>query len=59
VDPLLINGIDPVLLRGLEKGGEERDSVPRHKRARVPAKTVEEEAEPGFDPPKHALDDLA
>ncbi len=61
MDPLITNGIDPALLRVLEKRGEERDPVPRRKRPVVPEKTVEEEnkEEPGLDTPKHTLDDLA
>ncbi len=63
MDPLITNGIDPALLRVLEKRGDERESAPRRKRPAVPEKTVEEqggnedEADP--DTPKHALDDLA
>jgi hypothetical protein len=64
MDPLITNGIDPALLRVLEKRGDARDPVPRRKRAAVPGKTVDEEEnknkeEPGFDTPKHTLDDLA
>ncbi len=62
MDPLITNGIDPALLRVLEKRGDERDPVPRRKRPAVPEKTVEEEElneEPGPDTPKHAVDDLA
>ena len=61
MDPLITNGIDPALLRVLEKRGNERDAAPRRKRPGAPAKEVEEELEQGTDPdtPKHALDDLA
>jgi hypothetical protein len=62
MDPLITNGIDPALLRVLEKRGDERDSAARRKRPAVPEKTAEEEEnkpEPGPDAPKHALDDLA
>jgi hypothetical protein len=62
MDPFITNGIDPALLRVLEKRGDERDALPRRKRSGVPAKPVEEEEtkqEPDPDTPKHALDDLA
>jgi hypothetical protein len=61
MDPLITNGIDPALLRVLEKRGDERDPVPRRKRPAVPEKAVEEELdqEPGPDTPKHEVDDLA
>ena len=61
MDPLITNGIDPALLRVLEKRRDERDPVPRRKRPAVPEKPVEEEneEEPGPDTPKHAVDDLA
>jgi hypothetical protein len=59
MDPLITNGIDPALLRVLEKRGDEHAPVPRRKRPAVPEKTVEEEPEPGPDTPKHTLDDLA
>ena len=62
MDPLITNGIDPALLRVLDKRGDERDPVPRRKRPAVPEKTAEEEEnkeEPGPDTPKHTLDDLA
>jgi len=61
MDPLITNGIDPALLRVLEKRGDEREAAPRRRRPAVPEKTVEKEnkPEPGPDTPKHALDDLA
>ena len=63
MDPLITNGIDPALLRVLEKRGEERDPVPRRKRPAAPENTVEDAEEnnqdPGLDTPKHTLDDLA
>lgn len=62
MDPLITNGIDPALMRVLEKrGGGERDAAPRRKRPAVPEKPVERELEqePDPDSPKHALDDLA
>lgn len=66
--PLSTNGVEPVMLRGLEKRADERDSVPRRKRPAVRAKTIEDheectdedkEEEPALDIPKHHLDDLA
>jgi hypothetical protein len=68
MEPLITNGIDPALLRVLEKRGQEHDSTPRRKRPALPAKAVETEAEgiregndpdTGVDAPKHILDDLA
>jgi len=62
MDPLITNGIDPALLRVLEKRGQERDPVPRRKRPAVPEKPVKEEEskeEPGPETQKHTLDDLA
>jgi len=71
MDPLITNGIDPALLRVLEKRGQERDSAPRRKRPAAPEKPSAEEKngaeeneiinneEPGPDTPKHTLDDLA
>jgi hypothetical protein len=62
MDPLITNGIDPALLRVLEKRGQERDPAPRRKRPAVPEKPVEEDEnkeESGLDTPKHTLDDLA
>lgn len=64
MDPLITNGIDPALLRVLEKRGEAREATPRRRRPPVPGKAVEEtdeelRPEPGSDTPKHTLDDLA
>ena len=61
MDPLITNGIDPALLRILEKRGQERDPMPRRRRPAGHAQTDEEELkqEPGADTPMHALDDLA
>jgi hypothetical protein len=62
MDPLITNGIEPVMLRGLEKRGNERDPLPRRKRPPVSEKTVEgeeSEGELGPEAPKHTLDDLA
>ncbi len=62
MDPLITNGIDPALLRVLEKRGDTREAVPRRRRPPGPGKTVEEPEEGSqLDPetPKHTLDDLA
>jgi hypothetical protein len=61
MNPLITNGIEPALLRGMEKQGEERDRDPRRKRRAVPAKQIDDEieAEAGFETPKHTFDDLA
>ena len=69
MDPLITNGIDPGLLRVLDKHGQEREGASRRKRLPAPEKTNtdgeadenneenEAEMEPGT--PKHTLDDLA
>jgi hypothetical protein len=63
MNPLSTNGVEPVMLRGLEKRADERDPVPRRKRPAARAKTAEDETEnneePVPDTPKHELDDLA
>jgi hypothetical protein len=63
MDPLITNGIGPVMLRGLEPRADERDPGPRRKRPAVRMKTVEAgkeyKEEPGPDIPQHKLDDLA
>jgi hypothetical protein len=63
MDPLITNGIGPVMLRGLEPRADERDPVPRRKRPAVRMKTVGAEEEykagSGLDIPQHKLDDLA
>jgi len=60
VDPLITNGVDPALLRVLEKRGQEREGEMRRRRPPAPP-TKSEEEEPAADPeaPKHELDDLA
>jgi len=67
MDPLITNGIDPVLPCALEKRGAERDRA-RRQRPLVPEGTVEPEeggsapetdAESESDDPKHTFDDLA
>ncbi len=61
MDPLITNGIDPALLRVVEKRGHDGDPQPRRRRPAAPEKIVADEnkLEPGPDNPKHALDDLA
>lgn len=65
MDPLITNGVDPALLRVLEKRGEARDAQPRRKRTVADEKQEQEQevadepGEPGLDAPKHTLDDLA
>ena len=61
MEPLITNGIDPALLRVIEKRGQERDSMPRRRRHADPAPTDDDDLnqEPGTDTPKHAIDDLA
>jgi len=63
VDPLLTNGIDPSLLRVIEKRGGERDATPRRRRSAAPEKAAKDEerdeAEKNPETPKHILDDLA
>ncbi len=63
MDPLITNGIDPALLRVLEKRGQERDPALRRKRLPLPEAPVEQEqnedAEQNPEAPKHELDDLA
>ena len=63
MDPLLTNGIDPSLLRVIEKRGGERDAAPRRRRAPASDKaakdTRKDEVEDNPEPPKHMLDDLA
>jgi hypothetical protein len=63
MDPLITNGVDPALLRVLEKRGQERDPAARRRRPPGPEKSVaddeENEQETGPDAPKHTLDDLA
>lgn len=60
MESLITSGIDPALLRVLEKRGGERQSTPRRKHA-APEKTMDEtlELEFNLNSPEHALDDLA
>jgi hypothetical protein len=63
MNPLSTNGVEPVMLRGLEKRADERDPQSRQKRRALRGKTAEDDAEnseePVSDIPKHELDDLA
>lgn len=70
MDPLITNGIDPALLRVLEKRGQDRDPVLRRRRPAGPVQqsnsnnnedTDEEllNQATGADAPKHVVDDLA
>ncbi len=60
MDPLLTNGIDPALLRVLEKRGNDREPLPARRRPSSP-KTVRQDQDEteNSDTPKHELDDLA
>jgi len=59
MDPLITGGIDPALLRVLEKRGQERESEMRRRRPpALPTRTDEEAAEPDLEAPEHELDDL-
>ena len=61
MDPLITNGVDPALLRVLEKHSRERDAEMRRRRPPPPLPTEEdaEGDESGADSPKHEVDDLA
>ncbi len=60
MDPLLTNGIDPALLRVLEKRGNDREPPPARRRATSPRTVGQEQDETeNSDTPKHELDDLA
>ena len=63
MNPLSANGVEPVILRGLEKRADERDLVPRRKRQAARQKTAKDDEEHNEeqvpDIPKHELDDLA
>ena len=61
MDPLITNGIDPALLRVIEKRGHERDPGGRRRRAAA-TETSDDEENPQdteVENPKHELDDLA
>ncbi len=63
MEPLITNGVDPALLRVLERHGREREA--ERGRRRLPANAAteenenEREDESVADSPKHELDDLA
>lgn len=57
MEPLITNGIDPVMLRVPEKRGSDRDPMPP--RRRPAAKKTHENEETPSSIPQHALDDLA
>lgn len=61
MDPLISNGIEPVMLRALEKRGGD-DAPPRRNKRRPPVRERaddENELELGVDIPEHTFDDLA
>jgi hypothetical protein len=63
MDPLLTNGIDPSLLRVIEKRASEREGAPRRRR-KPPAEDIDpdkrpQEGESNPEAPAHLLDDLA
>lgn len=43
MDPLITNGVDPALLRVLEKRGDARDVLPRRKRGGAAPEKIAEE----------------
>jgi len=66
MDPLITNGVDPGLLRVVDKRGHERDRQLQRKRAPASETSVEEDEqgkeqnkETEAEVPKHELDDLA
>ncbi|HVM94658.1 MAG TPA: hypothetical protein VMT67_17680 [Terriglobales bacterium] len=66
MDPLITNGVDPGLLRVIDKRGQERDREPRRKRVPASGTSVKEDEqgkqqgeETEAEVPKHELDDLA
>ena len=66
MDPLITNGVDPGLLRVIDKRGQERDRELRRKRAPASETSVKEEEQQKQEDeateaevPKHELDDLA
>jgi hypothetical protein len=61
MDPLITNGVDPALLRVLEKRGQERAPEMRRRRAPISPNKAEEEKESDAEAeqPRHELDDLA
>ena len=66
MDPLISDGVDPGLLRVIDRRGQERDRELRRKRAPASEPSVKEQPkakneneETEADAPKHELDDLA
>ena len=63
MDPIISSGIDPALLRVLEKRGQERHPERQRRRAPVPGvmeRDGQEDAQGSVtDGAKHELDDLA
>jgi len=59
MDPLIANGVDPALLRVLERHGREQDSAMRRRRSPAPPAQEKTESETDPESPKHELDDLA
>jgi hypothetical protein len=63
MDPLITDGIDPALLRVLEKRGQQHDEGLRRRRVPAPNAAKEGEADNGDEAapeaPRHELDDLA
>ena len=71
MDPLITNGIDPALLRVIDKRGDTRDAMPRRKRHALPSTALSAEddledgeqegddTQSGAAQPKHSFDDLA
>jgi len=59
MDPLITNGIDPALLRVIEKRGQERDPQPRRRRTMLEREKPDDSETEAEEIPKHELDDLA
>lgn len=65
MDPLITDGIDPGLLRVIDRRGQERDRELRRRRAPASEPSVQqpkaqtENEETEADAPQHELDDLA
>lgn len=61
MDSLITNGVDPALLRVVEKRSQERDPGPQRKRAPVNMKhdNPEDDNAPDPEPSKHSVDDMA
>ena len=63
MDPLITDGIDPGLLRVIEKRGNEHESRAPRKSPASPEPVAEPEQNPGLESeggqPRHQLDDMA